>query len=234
MGRGGDRASQGLVIDVGHVRQRLAHRLERRAHRRHRRAGGELGLQRGRVVIEQAAEVTERHQGAIGWHQGAEGMRRADRAYFAGGLADDLDQLVQALRRQPRFGQAALRAGPVAPGNQPWRAQQLRQRRVAGQRQQGAGRARLLQPAASREVDRHGDTLRSVEGLAGHVADQGQELCLGALHAQAHGRHALVAVDAVIEQALRTLGKAWRPGRRVAGQGAPEAGLAWQVLQVLA
>lgn len=59
MGGSSDGASQGLVIDVGHVHQRLADLLERSAHLRHRRTAAELGLEGRAVVAEQAAEVGE-------------------------------------------------------------------------------------------------------------------------------------------------------------------------------
>ncbi|MNF48855.1 hypothetical protein D3C84_301160 [compost metagenome] len=155
MGRGGNRPGQGLVVDVGHVVQRLADALEGRAHERHRRAGGELRLQGAGVVLEQAVEVAERDQGAIGGHQGAEGVGRAHRADLAFRPADDLDQLIQALWRQPRHRQAVLRAGPVAPGHQAWGADQLRHRRGAGKCGERADDAGALQQLASGEVYSH-------------------------------------------------------------------------------
>src|SRR5471032_2320375 len=45
----------------------------------------------------------------------------------------------------------------------------------------------------------------------GHKADQRHKLRLGALHAQAHRRHAVVAVDAVVEQRVGALGNARVP-----------------------
>ena len=73
--RGGNRAGEGLIVDIGHVLQRLADILQWHAHARHRCAGGEFGLQDFRVVIKQPREVAQRQQCAVGGHQGAERMR---------------------------------------------------------------------------------------------------------------------------------------------------------------
>lgn len=52
----------------------------------------------------------------------------------------------------------------------------------------------------------------------GHEIDQSPELFFRALHAHAHGWHALVAVDAVVQQGVDALRQAWRPGSGIAGQ----------------
>ncbi len=145
MGGGGNRPGQGLVIDVRHVRQRLADGLERRPHARHRRAGGKGRLQGGGVMVQQPIEVTQRQQGAVGGHQGTERMCRAYGPNSARCLANHLHQFIQIFGRQARQRQAGLRARPVAPRDQPWRAGQLGQYRVARQGQKNPGHCRALQ-----------------------------------------------------------------------------------------
>ena len=117
VGRGGDRAGQALVVDVGHVDQRLADLLQRRAHLRHRRAGPELGLQGGRVVADQAAEPRQRHDAVVGRHQRAERMPGTDRAHRAACLAQPVAELRLAGRGETLRRQAVLRTRPIAPGD---------------------------------------------------------------------------------------------------------------------
>jgi hypothetical protein len=68
-----------------------------------------------------------------------------------------------------------------------------------------------------------------LEVLAGHEADQRQEIGFAALHAHAHRGHAVVAVDGVIQQAVHALLQTRLPRYLVA----PEAGLAWHNLQLV-
>ncbi|CAI8894773.1 hypothetical protein EMIT0232MI5_30375 [Pseudomonas sp. IT-232MI5] len=63
------------------------------------------------------------------------------------------------------------------------------------------------------------------EGLVGHEADQLQELLFRALDALAHRRHAVVAVDGVIEQRVSALLEARLPGFAITSEGCVGGGI---------